>query len=273
MFGFILTMATNKILELEGDMESLYIATMYSNYNMDLYAFPGDEWGVIYGTTFDRNDDGDVLVGSNGIPRTTSDRDTLGYVNPDWIGGIRNTFSYKGFYLSALIDFRKGGDIFSVTKSVGQKAGILQSTVEGGIREDGMIANGVYEEGAMVDLDGDGATEDASGQANQTVVSAKDYWSVSREWGELAIVDGSFIKLRDVMLSYKIPNSITEKLKIQDATISMYSHNVALLYTHKSNDVNIDPEVSSGGTISGTGTESYQLPPTRSIGFKLNFKF
>ncbi|MCF8405934.1 MAG: SusC/RagA family TonB-linked outer membrane protein [Bacteroidales bacterium] len=264
---------SNKVLELEGDMEALYIATMYSNYNMELYAFPGDEWGAIYGTTFKRNEDGDVLIGSNGIPRTTPDRDTLGYVNPDWIGGIRNTFSYKGFYLTALVDFRKGGDIFSVTKSVGQKAGILQSTVEGGIREDGMIADGVYEDGALVDLNGDGVKEDASGLPNQTVVSAKDYWSVSRDWGELAVVDGSFIKLREVMLSYRIPNSFTKKFLIQDATISAYSHNVALLYTHKSNDVHIDPEVSSGGTISGAATESYQLPPTRSIGFKLNFKF
>ncbi|NOZ47401.1 MAG: SusC/RagA family TonB-linked outer membrane protein [Chlorobi bacterium] len=263
----------NTILELEGDMKSLWLTTMYAKYSMDLYAFPGDEWGVIYGTTFQRNENGDIIVGSNGIPKTTPDRDTLGYVTPDWVGGIRNTFSYKGFYLSALVDFRKGGDIYSLTKAVGQKAGILQSTVEGGIRENGMIVEGVYEENAMVDIDGDGVTEDVSGQPNQTVVSAKSYWSNSRNWGELAIVDGSFIKLREVMLSYKIPNSLTKKLLIQDATFSIYSHNVALLYTDKSNDVHIDPEVSAGGTISGTGTESYQLPPTRTIGFKLNFKF
>ena len=80
---------------------------------------------------------------------TTADRDTLGYVNPDWVGGFRNTLTYKGFYLTVFFDFRKGGDIYSVTKSVGQKAGILQSTVDGGIRENGMIVDGVYEEGAI----------------------------------------------------------------------------------------------------------------------------
>jgi TonB-linked SusC/RagA family outer membrane protein len=265
----------NQVVELEGDLEALQLASMYSTYDIDLYAFPEDEWGVIYGTTFLRNDNGDILVGENGIPKTTPDRDTLGYVNPDWVGGIRNTLSYKGFYLTVFLDFRKGGDIYSVTKSVGQKTGILQSTVEGGIRENGMIAEGVYEEGAMIDHDDDPATPDidVSGQPNQTRISAKDYWGVSRDWGELAIVDGSYLKLREITLSYQIPKSITQKILIQDATFSIYGHNLALLWKHESNDVNIDPEVSSGGTISGTGTESYQLPPTRTIGFKLNFKF
>jgi len=144
-----------------------------------------------------------------------------------------------------------------MTQAVGQKAGILQSTVEGGIRENGMIVEGVL----------------ANGTPNTTVVSARDYWRNSRDWGELAIIDGSFIKLREVVLSYKIPSSFTEKIKLQNAMISVFGRNLALLYTHESNNAHIDPEVSAGGTAGGIGLESYQLPPSRTIGVKLNVKF
>ncbi|MEN8226021.1 MAG: TonB-dependent receptor [Bacteroidota bacterium] len=264
----------NKITELEGDMEELHITTMYGNYSeVSLMAFLDDEWGAIYGSNMEKNDAGVVLVDEDGVPIQTTDPEILGYVNPDWIGGLRNTFSFKGITLSALIDFRKGGDVFSWTKAVGQHAGILQSTVDDGIREDGMIVDAVYAEGTMLDLDGDGTAEDVSGLANQTRISASDYWRESRNWGELSIVDGSFIKLREIVISYNLPLSFITKIGLQNASVSVYGRNLALLYTHKSNDVHIDPEVSSGGTVSGSGMESYQLPPSRTIGIKLNVKF
>ena len=261
----------NKVVELADGLEELQITYYYRG--TSLMAFPGEEWGAIYGTTFDRNADGKIIIDEDGMPNEATDPEVLGYVNPDWFGGFRNTFSFKGFALSALINFRKGGDVFSMTKAVGQKAGILQSTVEGGIRENGMIVDGVYEEGAMVDFGGEGNFEDASGQQNQTVISARSYWRNSRDWGELSIIDGSFIKLAEVVLSYNLPNNVLSKVGIQNVVFSIYGRNLALLYTHKSNDAHIDPEVSFGGTTSGTGFETYQLPPTRTIGFKLNFKF
>ena len=271
-----LNWSTNKntVIELADNLKQLQISYYYSKSQASLMAFPGEEWGTIYGTTFKRDSvSGDVLIDQNGKPITTEDPQILGYVNPDWIGGIRNTVTYKRFSLSALIDFRMGGDIFSMTKAVGQKTGILDVTTKDGIREDGMVVDGIYEDGAMVDLNGDGTTEDASGQANQTVISAQSYWGSSRSWGELAIIDGSFIKFRELSLTYNIPKKIIKKIKIQNANISLYGRNLALLYTDKSNDAHIDPEVSSGGTISGIGIETYQLPSARTLGFKLNIKF
>ena len=261
----------NKIVELADDLNELQIAYYYRG--TSLMAFPGDEWGAIYGTTFERNGDGKIVIDEDGMPNEAVDPEVLGYVNPDWIGGLRNSFTYKGFSLSALIDFRKGGDVFSMTKAVGQKAGILEATVEDGIRENGMTVEGIYEEGAMVDLNGDGNLQDASGLPNQTLISARSYWRGSRDWGELSIIDGSFIKLREIVFSYNIPHSFVNRIGLQNATFSIFGRNLALLYTHKSNDVNIDPEVSTGGTVGGTGLEMYQLPPSRTIGFKLNVKF
>ena len=236
-------------------------------------AFPGEEWGMLYGTTFERNDAGQIIVDENGKPREEVEPEILGNVNPDWFGGVRNTFSFKGLSISALIDFRKGGDVFSMTKAVGQKAGILQATVANNQRIDGLIVDGVYEDGAMVDLNGDGSLQDASGMTNQTVISSRSYWRSSRDWAELSIIDGSFIKLRELTISYRLPKSLVRKINLQSSTISLYGRNLALLYTDASNDAHIDPEVSAGGTVGGTGLESYQLPPSRTLGVKLNVKF
>lgn len=87
------------------------------------------------------------------------------------------------------------------------------------------------------------------------------------------IVDGSFIKLRDVSLSYSLPRDFVSKLSMQSCTVSLYGRNLALLYTDPSNDVHIDPEVSTGGVAAGTGLEQYQLAPSRTLGFKLNVNF
>lgn len=265
--------ATNKntIEELTDGLDRLQLSYFYRG--TSLMAFPGEEWGQIYGTTFERNGDGKIIIDEDGMPQEAVDPEVLGSVNPNWFGGIRNTFTFKNFTLSALVDFRKGGDIFSMTKAVGQKAGILQATVENDQRVNGMIVDGVYQNGAMVDLNGDGSLQDASGMANQTTISSRSYWRNSRDWGELSIVDGSFIKLRELTLAYRLPKTFVRKMNLQNVTVSAYGRNLALLYTHKSNDAHIDPEVSTGGTVGGTGLEAYQLPPTRTIGFKLNVKF
>ena len=124
-----------------------------------------------------------------------------------------------------------------------------------------------------MDLDGDGVRDEAEGLPNISIISARDYWNNSRPYGELSIIDGSFIKLREVSLSYTLPYDFVNRVGIQRATLSVFGRNLALLYTHESNDVHIDPEVSSGGTLAGIGIEAYQLAPSRTIGVKLSLNF
>jgi hypothetical protein len=208
------------------------------------------------------------LIGANGLPITTTSSVDLGNVNPDWVGGLRNTFRYKKLSMSILIDGRQGGDVVSMTKAVGQYGGILQNTVDGGIRETGMIVDGVYASGVKVN------NVDVSGQPNATRISARTYFKATRPWGSLAVVDGSFIKLREVNLNYSInDNPSLKKLGVSRLSLGVFGNNLALLYKDKSNDVNIDPEVSSGGSISGVGLEAYQLPVARTLGLKVNVSF
>lgn len=259
------SMNKNEVTALDDGLDRLQINTVYKG--TSLMAFPGEEWGSFYGTTFARNDQGKILIDGNGMPKTSTTNKILGNVNPDWTGGLRNSFSYKNLSLSALIDFRKGGDVFSMTKADGQHSGLLEVTVKDGIRENGMVVDGVYEDGTVI------SGVDVGGQPNQTRISARSYWRSSRNWAELSIFDGSYIKLREVTLTYALPKSFLNRMGILNATFSIYGHNLALLYLDKSNDTPIDPDVSYGGTVAGTGTEIFQLPSTRTFGCKLNVNF
>ncbi|NEW82378.1 MAG: SusC/RagA family TonB-linked outer membrane protein [Mariniphaga sp.] len=256
----------NSVKSLESGINQLQLSSLY--YNSYLMAIPGKPWGEIYGTDYQRNANGNALIGANGLPITTTTSQVLGNVNPDWIGGLRNTFTYKGITFSALIDMRQGGDVVSMTKAVGQYGGITQNTVEGGIRENGMIVEGVYNAGVKIN------NVDVSGQPNVTRISARTYFKATRPWGSEAVIDGSFIKLREMNLSYTLSRvPMLKEAGIQSLTVGLFGRNLALLYKDKSNDVNIDPEVSTGGSLSGVGIEAYQLPPSRSIGLKVNINF
>ena len=188
----------NEVVALESGIKQLQITTLY--YNSNLMAFPGKSWGTIYGTDFQKSKKGEPWIGANGLPITTTAPVELGNINPDWVGGIRNTFTWKNLSLGVLIDGRMGGDIVSMTKAVGQYGGITQNTVEDGIRENGMIVEGVYAPGVKVN------NVDVSGQPNATRISARTYFKATRPWGSLAVIDGSFVKLREVNLDYTLRN-------------------------------------------------------------------
>lgn len=76
--------------------------------NPAIYAVKGERYGSIIGTKYARNEKGEILVGNNGIP-LRQDGANLGYVEPDWTGGVSTSFKYKGVYLNALLDIRQGG--------------------------------------------------------------------------------------------------------------------------------------------------------------------
>jgi TonB-linked SusC/RagA family outer membrane protein len=258
----------NTVVSLDDGIDELIISTFYGTYNVRLKAVPGEDWGTIYGSDWQKDDAGNVLISASGLPLTSVTPQIIGNVNPDFVGGIGNAFTYKAFSFSVLVDFRKGGDIYSYSKAIGQKAGILESTVEGDQRVNGMVIDGVYADGVR-DVNG----IDVSGQPNSTIVAPYDYWRRSRSWASTGIIDGSFIKLRELTLGYNLPKSVISKFRMQSCRLSFYGRNLALLYTDKSNDVHIDPEVSTGGGADGTGMEQYQLAPSRTLGFKLNINF
>lgn len=253
----------NTVNELYGDLEAYQISSSWGGVTIE--ARPGEAFGVIKGTGYLRDDNGNIIV-EGGVPQPTADPIELGNITPDWVGGVRNTFSYKNVNLSVLLDGRKGGDIFTVTKMFGLYAGILDETAENDVRVDGVIAGQNWNT--------DETFVNADGTPNETEVYAQSFFSNFYSIKEESVIDGSFIKLREITLGYTLPQSIVKQTGfLQTVTLSAYARNVALLWTHESNDVTIDPETAFGATNAGMGLEQYQLPPARTIGFKVNVKF
>jgi len=261
---------------LYGDLESYRISSGFGG--ATTVGVPGQPWGVIWGLPYVRNDAGKIVVGSDGIPLTTNVGKNLGNVTPDWTGGIRNTFNYKGLYLGFLIDMRKGGDFFSCTAwhayATGTYENTLSYTNDAGevfenVRETGLIVDGVKDDGT---LNADGVQ--VGGTPNDTRVSAQDYFGGSWMWNnhEYSILDGTYIKLREVVLGYDI--NVSKIPWIQKLNISVFGRNLAILYRDKSTaELGIDPEVGLGGGDSGVGFENFQIPTTRSLGIKLRLSF
>ncbi len=246
----------SQVNELYGDLESYRISGGFGG--CTTVGVPGQPWGVLWGLPYVRNDAGKIVVGDDGIPLTTNVGENLGNVTPDWVGGIRNSFNYKGLYFSFLIDMRKGGDFFSCTAWHAYATGAYENTIQNNVREEGLIVDGVKEDGSVNDIR----------------VSAQDFYGGSWMWNnhEYSILDGTYVKLREAVLGYDF--NLSKITWIQKLNISVYGRNLAILYRDKSTaELGIDPEVGLGGGDSGVGFENFQIPTTRSFGVKLRLSF
>ncbi len=243
----------NKVNKLFGDLQSYNLGP---NVNVQVEAVPGKSWGEMFGGGYLRDAAGNIIVDAKGLPQPATNVD-LGNVSPSWTGGINNEFSYRHFYLSFLVDFRWGGDMFSFTAWHDRITGVLQETVDGNVRKDGMIIKGVTQDG----------------KPNTQRVNAYDYFHGDYNWSivEPAVFKSTYIKLREVVFGYSIPVKNTKVIK--SANVSLVGRNLLLLYTDKSNTAHIDPETGVGSTNSGVGIEVFQIPPARSLGVKLQVSF
>jgi hypothetical protein len=222
----------------------------------------GEPYGVLVGTAYSRNEAGQLIIGANGWPLTAPQQIKVGDPNPDWIGGVRNTFQYKGIVLSGLIDVRQGGDIYNGTKGVLDNLGTGE---ESGL--DREVTGYIY----------DGVTE--SGEVNTTPVDFANpangasgiKWRRNGFLGlaEDNIEDGSWVRLRELTLSYALPGRIFENSILSDVLISASGRN---LWLH-TNYSGVDPETNLRGDTNDTGWDYFNLPNTRSYTFSINLKF
>jgi TonB-linked SusC/RagA family outer membrane protein len=229
----------------------------------------GKPYGAIYGNAFQRNDEGQLVIGPNGWPNVDPVGDRyLGDPNPDWIAGIRNTLSYKGLSLSALLDIRQGGDVWNGTGGIMHTFGTSKKS--GDERE----IRGYVFDGVLADENGN-PTETINNIpvdfANPADGIAGNKWNRYGFGGlvEENIEDGSWIRLRQLTLSYQIPASILEKLKISRASFSVQGRNLWL----KTEYTGIDPETNLTGADNGIGLDYFNMPNTKSYGATLNVTF
>ncbi len=223
----------------------------------EIVAEEGKSFGGIYTTSFVRNSSGQIIVDSTGKPEVEGDQTKhyAGNYNPDWTAGLTNTFQYKNWSLSFLIDMRKGGIVISGTEALMASQGVSKLTVAN--RETGFIVpNSVYENGGK----------------NATAISPQDYW----QWvgsqnlvGEAFVNSATNIRLRQASLSYALPAGILGKSVVKGASLTLVGRNLFFL---KNNAYGFDPE-SALGTGNNQGLEYTPVPSTRSYGLYLKLNF
>ncbi|MBL7803955.1 MAG: SusC/RagA family TonB-linked outer membrane protein [Saprospiraceae bacterium] len=245
--------------------------TINTNWGLRLVAREGEPYGILVGNRVKRAPDGQIVVnGTTGRPVYDVDPATgltnnfnLGTITPDWVGGVRNTFSWKGLTLSALIDARQGSDVFSMTYIFGRYAGVLEESLEGRNTID-EIQNG-YNFGGVVD-NGDGTYKPNTVKQSAEAWNA-DFYGRRHDRG---VFDGSFVKLREVTLGYDFPKRWFEGSFVGGLRLSAYGRNLALLH---SNIPHVDPETAFDNTNAMQGIEFGQLPSARTFGLTVNAQF
>ena len=273
--GFNFSKNKNKVLSMpasvEGGKTDIYSFSA-GNDAVYFYAEEGNPMGEYYTYMPQYTSDGKLIVGSDGQPVLTTDlKDTGKNMNPDWIGGVTTAFSYKGITLSAALDIRKGGYMFSRSKN------LMQFTGNGDIttynqRRPFVIPNSVVSDGNGGYVEN--TTPIMLGGDDYGVGDYQTYYN-DFGWGqggEAYLLDKSFVKLRNITLAYQLPKAWVSQLYLSDITLSLFCNNV-FTWTHKSNTF-IDPEGSTrGNDLEGQFGELYVNPSCRSFGFNVGIKF
>jgi len=221
----------------------------------------GGRVGDMYGTGFQKTPEGQIIYGNNGLPLVDNELRFLGNYNPDFIIGFGNSIEYKGFALNVLVDWRQGGEIVSRTKAIGSTSGALEETLEG--RENGIVGEGVVNVGT---------DENPIYEENTTVVSAAEFYNqfYNRAHEESSVYDASFVKIREISLSYTFPKRWTDKMGVEEFKIGLIARN---LFTWTENP-HFDPELNAmQGTSLVYGVEDMSYPGTRTFGMNVQFKF
>jgi len=240
----------NRLLSLYQDTKSLTITSGPTR--VRLLAVVGEKYGQIYGTDFVYDGNGNKVIKANGNYKVGQQK-ALGSVIPDYNMGIRNNLKYKGVNLGFLIDIQKGGNYFSTTHMYGHYTGVLEETAANGIRENGLVLDGVLEDGSR----------------NTKRISAYNWArSFNNSVDALNVFDASYIKLREITFGYSLPKNIIGK-KISSVTFSAFARN---LFAWNLQWKGMDPENTSYGSGNVQGLEGGSLPSTRTYGMNVEIK-
>ena len=270
---------SNKVKKLVDDMD-MFELEKATWLDVQVAAKVGENFGSIVGPDFQRNENGDILIDpSTGLPMYDKSNHVLGNASWDWTGGVHTNFSYKNISLSAVFDVKVGADLYSMSARAAHETGKSMATLEGreawykseearqaaGYAKDspdwmptgGFIAPGVIDNG------------DGTYRENDIVINPEKYWmSVCRNAPSMFIYDNSYVKCREITLSYTLPKAWLKNV-VDGLTISFVARNPFIVWK---NIPNIDPDSNYNNTT-GMGMEYGSLPSRKSYGFNVSVKF
>ncbi|MGB8490913.1 MAG: SusC/RagA family TonB-linked outer membrane protein [Bacteroidales bacterium] len=253
----------NKVVSLGGGIDNILL---FGAWDVSINARVGEAYGAIVGTNFVYNE-GKQVVGTDGFYLKSPNEEVIGNINPDWNAGIKNAFRFKGFTLSGLIDIQKGGDIYSVSTKHGWSTGLYEETA--GLNDKGKPKRDPVSQGGGI-LFRNTVYED--GLPNTTYVECNE-WATAYDYDRSPtaryIFDASYIKLREVALSYSLPGSVFSKTFIKSASVALVGRNMWII---KKNTYHFDPEAAtSAGNQQGIEDGAY--PTARTYGIDLRIAF
>lgn len=234
----------------------------------DIVAIEGEEMGL-FRTTIKQTVmiDGQehVVVDGTGMLKESTDAEIIKdkSVNEKFKMGMTNVFTYKSISLAATLDFRYGGYMYSYQKDYMQWTGSGYETTSND-RQPFIIPNSVVDNG------------DGTYSENTTPVASTDlhtfYSDGAFESQEDFLLDKSYLKLRNISLSYQLPRSFAQRLKLSSIRTSIVASNI-LLWTPSSNNY-IDPETTSFGNDMAAKFGEYGAnPTTQTYSFSLSLSF
>jgi iron complex outermembrane recepter protein len=275
----------NKVVSLSEGVREQRIADVFGNLGVFMKVAPGDEFGTLYGTDFVRDEQGrkqikNVTDGSGNVVGTlyqaTVDPVAIGNATPKLTGGISNTLRYKSFSLYALVDAKLGGDMYSFDHSTAMGGGLSPETLVerngGGLPytfPDGTTGNvGVIMEGYNVD---DGKVNDRIVNSIYKYGGSYTGWTHLNRPRSLSVFENTWVKLREVALSYNLPKNLLGKVKIfQNLSVSLIGRNLFYIYTSLPDHLN--PE-GINGVGNGQGLQWSAFPGMRTFGFSVKAQF
>ncbi len=256
------SMNRNTVEEISDERPRLRVA---GDFLRQYYIEQGEPFGNVYSRGFQRDDQNRIIVGENGVPKVTPGNDVLvANYNPDWLGGLSATVSWKNWDASILIDHRQGGTITSLTNAILYADGVTKETLEG--RDGGLIFGDNFwsDETAVME----------DGSPNTTPIDAETFWRAvggrNAPVGEAFVVDATNTRLREFTLGYTLPPALFGNVPVSGMRISLVGRN--LFYLHRASE-NIDPDVLIGTGKAAEGFDSFAPPSSRSFGFNLTIDY
>ena len=257
------TQNNSLVLSLYNGSQNLQIATFQGGVSFN--ATVGQPYGIIQGKTWNLKD-GQKLVNANGrYSISTTTTNNIGNVNPNWIGGVNNSFRYKNLTFNFLIDIKQGGNVFSLDQYYGAATGVLAESAA--LNDKGNPSRNAIADGGGVIMPG----VKADGTPNDIRVE-NVYGTYGYAYNPAAafVYDASYIKLREANIVYSLPSSIVRKLGgVKGVDLSVFGRNLWIIQKFVPY---ADPEENlSSGNVQGYQSGAY--PTTRSIGFNVKLLF
>ncbi|QJB32925.1 SusC/RagA family TonB-linked outer membrane protein [Chitinophaga oryzae] len=244
------TKITNKVLNLADGVNYIQFAGFTSP---GIFAYANQPYGVIYGNYYLRNENNQLIIDDKGYPIISTALGPIGNATPKWLGGVSSSLNYKGLTFSFVLDHRHGGDVINLDNSYLFFYGTAKATEN---------------RGTTVVLPG--VRQSTNKENDIPIVLDENYYKESySKVSESSVEDGSFLKLRQVALSYDLASGLLRKKGFRSLVLSVTGTNFIL---HK-NYTGSDPEVSLDGSGNGQGFSNFNVPSNRSVvvGLKVSF--